>query len=197
MKDDYLWDKTGSDADIERLEETLSIYRIGNAELCAVVSESGSLKKAGWPFTWLRAFGRLRLAVAAACLCLAAMLAGVVFLNSREPHGDVAVATPTADAEIELAIPETRNQPQDSKPDHTAPVVSRVWREKKVAPTRAIARRQSRLAPENRTKRDNEFRLTSEERFAYRQLMLALNVTSSKLKLVNDAVNGADTNIAK
>lgn len=35
--------------------------------------------------------------------------------------------------------------------------------------------------------------LTKEERYAYDQLMLALSITSSRLKMVQDKVNGFDT----
>jgi hypothetical protein len=36
--------------------------------------------------------------------------------------------------------------------------------------------------------------LTQEERYAYHQLMLALSISSSKLKVVQDAINGVESN---
>jgi len=60
---------------------------------------------------------------------------------------------------------------------------------RKVVPTRI---RQNNLIARNVVTKKPAVKLTKEEKYAYDQLMLALSITSSKLRLVSDKVSGGE-----
>jgi len=60
---------------------------------------------------------------------------------------------------------------------------------RKIVPTNV---RQNNLIARNVEAKKPAVKLTKEEKFAYDQLMLALSITSSKLKLVSDRIDGGE-----
>ena len=225
MKEDYLWNKTGEDAEIEKLENALKAFRyqeIAPPELPAKIIPFETKKRRG--------FFRLSFGFAAFAAVLIVCL-GFWFQTSNgniEPVNYLAeTATPSINEEIsnnsdaDLVMP----SPQESTAVVPTAVsdASRFRVKNSGAVENASAGRThdgSRddrgtlaLAPRNIVKssksisvitpRNDEnaknieaakpaVKLTKEEKFAYDQLMLALSVTSSKLKLVSDKIEGIE-----
>ena len=185
MNDEYLWQKTGDDPEIEKLEQKLAVFRYREAPFRIPAVE----KAVEIPTVprW-----RISLAFAFAVSLIAAMLIAIVFMRTsdRNDSDTVFVASP------ELEIPSSSPPPAattDEKKVTPAPA-------QKVVPQFAhskpgiVIRTQPR--PDRRTKSKGPspttVALTEEEKYAYRQLMIALSVSSSKLKIVKDSINGTE-----
>lgn len=181
MKHDYLWDKTGSDPDVERLEELLSGFRYtGEAKPASNViefpSRSGrSLKP--WMFAM------------AACVTISAISVG--FWITRSGSGEMTI-TPVAGVVQDInasPILETAASEPNDRPEivRYAPKYAKAAKKPRSSMPRKAA------VALKRPHRDNPI-LTREERYAYNQLILALTIAGSKLQVVRDSVNGLDEN---
>lgn len=180
MKNDYLWDKVGEDAEIEELEKTLQVFRYQESAAPLLPIKIAEVKHKFSLFS-------LRFALSfASCI---ALLLGSFFVWSR-----VMMQTNVAETainqnsverpqikinlpkiEISESAPKSQTAPKPinisfRQKEFSAPVIRKV-KIKKVAP---------------------KVQLTDEEQYAYDQLMLALSITGSKLKQVQDKVNGGD-----
>ena len=62
----------------------------------------------------------------------------------------------------------------------------------KIRRTIPVNLRQNKKPARKLETKSNEIALTKEEKYAYDQLMLALSITSSKLKIVKDKANGIE-----
>lgn len=178
MNEEYLWSKKGSDMEIETFESLLSEFRFKEGsppELPAVniINVSSQFKRR---FSWAALF-----ATAAA-----AVLLGMIWF-----------VTSTGDVSVQIA-----NTPSPAMPVSTA-------NEKQMEATKAYeppaqkASLQSLKRPRFvktifRTRRDmrnpqptvaKAGNLTRDERYAYDRLMLALSITGSKLKVVQDTID--------
>ncbi|HEY0429148.1 MAG TPA: hypothetical protein VGC76_15315 [Pyrinomonadaceae bacterium] len=183
-KEDYLWDKTGSDPEIERLENALAVFRYKETappELPAKVL----------PFTKkenTRSF--FRFAYAAACVAFVAIALGVWFqISNKKPV--------VAEIRTEFAAPVIENKIADVVP------VKDTEQSNVAAPKQFINRKavkiQKAVYKNNLAAREIKVKsatvaLSKEEKYAYDQLMLALSITSSKLKLVSDKIEGNTVN---
>lgn len=180
MNNEYLWDKTGEDQEIERLEKTLAVFRYrGTVNPVAVATQQVDERAPRW---------RIYLAFSfASCVAIGIVtMVGLRFLNEGSNPvntGDVVFvqqAADTPDAEP-VAAPElspvSNPERQYQPPGNRRRNISRT--------TAAISRR-----PKKDTAPPAE--LTAEEQFAYRQLMLALSITGSKLKIVQDTIDGTE-----
>jgi len=181
MNDEYLWQKTGSDPEIEKLEKKLDAFRYRDAPLNIPVVEN-VVETARVP-RW-----RISLAFAFAASAMAGILAAVVLFNiTSTPVETVFVASP----ELETASPAPAAAPIEEKKTTTAPKVvpqfAEIKRSKIIRTQPATDRR-----PKTKDLRlsNSIATLSPEERYAYRQLMLALSISSSKLKLVEDSIKG-------
>ena len=170
MNEDYLWNKTGSDPEVEWLESSLNSFAFKQTsvlELPAkqfIVSASPSLIS----------FLNFRLGLAAVCLMIAVFAAAWILVPSGTRSPVVAAVdqgSPTprlrASARVELAID------RDVTPTRS-----------QIRPQRAVNRSSVRHTP-----RPQMLVLTKEEADAYRQLMTALSITSTNLKIVKDALH--------
>lgn len=193
MKDDYLWDKSGFDPEIAALETKLSAFRSksGTPPTVAVATELPMAE----PRTRWRAFWPVWVPTFAAAAVIVAWFA---IAPGPERHESVAVDNAVA------AIPDRE--------------IAVVPRPPKVVvdpyvPERAIKRRPPKVVPErapmprpvvvnqvrNRPSVDSpvdETALTAEEKYAYDQLMLALSITGSKLKIVQDKIRHGDVPVS-
>lgn len=208
MKEDYLWDKTGADPEIEMLENALQAFRYRETALPVLpVLPAKVVPLKREPF-----YKGFRFALAAAaCLTFGVLAFGVWFqilksniadsqasATATQNQDGAALPTTTATADLkapaidtaavknpnELPRERTGNFKQSSEPKfnkvhHAFPV---------------NARRQETKAQNNPATKPEDalIRLTKEERYAYNQLMLALSITSSKLKMVKDKVEGLE-----
>ena len=189
MKEEYLWNKTGEDPEIERLEKALALFRYQATEPPALPAKI-------IPFEKKTSRGFFRLAFGfAAFASLVVVCLGVWFQFS------------SGKIEVAKDLPKTIEAPivqrvQDEIPVKNADVLDvkkiepakqsiepKVLKVKKVIP---IAVRQNNLTARKTESKKPSVKLTEEEKYAYNQLMLALSITSSKLKLVEDKIYGAE-----
>ncbi len=182
MNDEYIWDKKGSDAEIERLEGLLSgfQYKSAAAPRVPVVSEDRS-----WGF-----WPRLSLGFAGAG-AFAAIVAAVFFFRVGEP-ANIVVQTPSTAVIEPNAAAENILPPsvEEKQPIETPAPVTTVYRPKE--PTRNAPPLRASTRPRSKRIKISPDALTAEERYAYEQLKIALAITGTKLKAVSDTVNGTE-----
>ena len=194
MKQDYLWDKTGADPEIESLENALAVFRYKEIAPPALPAKIIPFKKE----SPRRSF-RFAYAIAA-CTAFLIIGLGVWFQISTNE-----ITTPENFAQtIQPQVPETI--PDVEIVENPAPIVNNAETSPKTP--MESAKRISALKPVRKNKiipavvrptekkdknivaKNSDVQLTKEEQYAYDQLMLALSITSSKLKLVKDKVEG-------
>ena len=183
MNDEYLWDKTGSDTEIEGLENELKAFRYQETVAPRIPVRAFSLpekKSSGfWRFGFAFAFA------AAAIILLSG--AWLLLPEDGSAVNDVAVNGVQFQSLPLANIPEigtaTAVKNPEPKPERNFVKIS-IANRTAVRPVRAVAKK---LLNEN-----PPVRLTPEEKYAYDQLMLALSITSSKLKIVKDTVGQID-----
>jgi hypothetical protein len=200
MNEDYLWDKTGSDTEIEKLEQALKIFRyeetaapVIHAKILPFVKKESSRKS----FPFLRAI--------AACLALASISLGVwiLFSNAKnEIAGDTlqnsVMITETINPLEQISEDRVPVQPEtEDKPAFTKTLFIEKNSKPKNLPVSKSDFRNKK--PKKKSKTENAekiVRLTEEEKYAFEQLMLALSITSSKLKIVKEKVDSAEIQTA-
>lgn len=182
MKDDYLWDNTGKDSEIEKIESSLSMFRYKpiDAPKLSVAESEGSRRRI-WDLRYV-------LVPAFAAIVIGAVVAGLWFRTSSDEIV----------AKIESGIESRR--PAQSDPatgdkigeinPQDAPLVSPPHKAGGQGDPRvAMANRKRAIGPK---RKGVEPALTREEKYAYDRLMLALSITGSKLRMVQDKVNGLE-----
>ena len=188
MKDDYLWDKTGEDAGIEGLENALKAFRYQESEPPALPQKVFTVEKTNG-----RRFFQFRFALAAfAAVVVVLSLVWLKFAdNKMPPAGSVAL--------IEVPLEKVKINDEDfiSKPDAPGKAVLSPQPQEKPNAVRIRQKSAPIIRAEKTVLRKLEPKspaetLTAEEKYAYDQLMLALSITSSKLKIVKDKVQGIE-----
>lgn len=197
MKEDYLWDKTGTDPEIEKLEIALQAFRYQETTAPPVLpAKVVSLKR--------EPFYKFRFALAAAaCVAFGVLALGVWFqvLRNNIEVNDTVAKVNTTEPNI-TSLLDSNSAAVDNQPVKNAdkPAVEKIKFTKRFSAPRIkrADKTSALLAQQNEPKAQQiknaapEVRLTEEEKFAYDQLMLALSITSSKLKIVKDKVDGLD-----
>ena len=176
MNNDYLWDRTGSDAEIERLESMLEGMRF-QPEAPPALEIVLEPARPRW-------FMRLGLGFAAASMATAVLLFAIL------PNGDTPMPVAVAD-EQKTYEPKTAPQPEPQPDGEYIKASTTPKRPKKRVPIKRV-RREARFAPVPEPQRPLPETLTAEERDAYRQLMTALAITGEKLAIVRDKLNGTE-----
>ena len=184
MNDEYLWNKTGQDPEIEKLENALAVFRYREAELSPPVAAVEE-KVPRW---------RISLAFAFASCAAAVVLATVWLQNSNyifdsNTGEEIVFVQQSADAAdvTPMAVP-AEPTPVRNSGGHNRPTESKGRTRRSVGRTSAANYRRPKT--KDWTPKDSIAALTTEERHAYQQLMLALSITSSKLKIVQDTIDG-------
>ncbi|HEX8196664.1 MAG TPA: hypothetical protein VF571_10795 [Pyrinomonadaceae bacterium] len=194
MKQDYLWDKTGADPEIESLENALAVFRYKEIAPPALPAKVIPFKKE----SPRRSF-RFAYAIAA-CTAFLMIGLGVWFQFSTNETAPQESIAQTIEPQIPATIPDVEAV------EHKAPIVNNAETSPKTKIESAIrisapkAVRKNKIIPAvirptekragNIVAKKSDVQLTKEEQHAYDQLMLALSITSSKLKLVKDKVEG-------
>jgi len=186
MNEDYLWDKNGEDREIERIESVLSALRYQkdfSPVLPGPIAIVGRERAGRWTFSFGFAF--------AACLLMVAV-GGYWFVvterNALPAIESVSIKPPSTDVEIpnantSISTSDIHSQTHDAieiTPRH----VRTIFRSR-------IPRKQRWTLSTARVHTQNK-QLTKEEHYAYQQLMLALSITGSKLKIVRDTMTAAE-----
>ena len=181
MNEEYLWSKKGSDPEIEGLEELLSEYRYRSGERPVVLSKFSMEQNLGFRtrFAWL-------LGIATPSFALA--LVGFLLLTSNS----------TNELQVRSSqIVESRSNGENERPIEipaivlsgtTNPKAPGVHRKAAAKKVKTVYR--SRKSQAERAGSMTAMRLTSEEKYAYDRLMLALSITGTKLRIVQETVDG-------
>jgi hypothetical protein len=193
MKEDYLWDKTGNDPEIEKLENVLKAFRQKETTPPAIPAKVIPVKsepsRSIFPFAF--AF--------AASITFVLILVGVWFQtesNTSPTENNLAKISPQKEIVSESSIKEQQTF-DDQKID--LPVKNTVIPKEPIKRKaennrrhfhKITYRKKSKIKPKNIQNGAETAELTKEEKYAYDQLMLALSITSSKLNLVKDKIRG-------
>lgn len=183
MKDDYLWNKTGNDSEIEKLENTLRIFRFEESEPPQIQATVLDFKQK----SPRKVFPVFRLL--AASLIIAFFSAGSWFVLTN-------IENESANRQIEdFPVQNVKNEnpeiyvlPTDEQNEKE--IFKTNFKKQKIESQKTVYK------PKIKTKKINNkelvIKLTQEEKEAYEKLMLALSITSSKLKIVKDKVLNLD-----
>ena len=189
MNEDYLWNKTGSDREIERLEAALAEFRLVDqtppkiqAGRFAAFSDLLKLRR----FSYAFAFS----AFAAVIVLLFGIWSLVRSSESRGQNIKPEIAFQKVDNISNLKTEQTavsiESEPTVEAPQIHLPKQKPVRRLNRKTDSRQTESLRQDSAPAGA----DSVELTAEERYAYNQLMLALSITSSKLRLVREKVSG-------
>ncbi len=191
MKEDYLWDKTGDDAEIKKLENTLAAFRYQETAPPVLEQKVFTLEKSS-PRRFFRfAFGFAAFASVVAVLSLlwfqlsgsktpvVETVSETNVVNRAQKTADDSFVAPRETVETIKAFDETK--------PFIAPKIVKI--RQTIAP---VVRRREKITARNKKFTEPVETLTKEEQYAYDQLMLALTITGSKLKIVQDKVNGIE-----
>ena len=185
MNDEYLWNKTGNDSEIEKLEKVLAVFQYREATPPAPVHETTVLPERQRRF-------RISFAFVFAAFAIVTIMAAVWLrissgTSKSENAPEIVFVQESTDAPDATTMPvvEPKLPPKPNPAGQSRPAGNR---KRSITATSAAIR--SRPKTKDSMPKDTIAALTREERFAYRQLMLALSITSSKLKIVQDAIDG-------
>jgi hypothetical protein len=170
--DDYLWNRTGSDPEIERIEVALESF----AYQPTAPPELPARQLAFIPPR--RSFFRFSVSFAAALLVGLAVGTAWFLLRNEPPATQQASVGPIF------------QPPVTSMQTEAAPIFAES--PKTSTPSKPKRRVVLPRPPEPNTIRPQTLVLTKEEADAYRQLMTALNITSTNLKIVKDKLDGTE-----
>lgn len=186
MKEDYLWDKTGEDFEIEKLENALAVFRYRETDAPALPAKIIPFERKA-----PRGFFRLAFALSGAATLIAVCLPGVWFqlaggkIESAKNSAETVAPPIEKKDSIESSNGSIAEEAETPK-QFVEPKVVKI--RKNIAPTT----RPNNLTARKIKSKKPAVRLTEEEIYAYDQLMLALSITSSKLRLVKDKVDNIE-----
>lgn len=173
MNDEYLWQKTGEDPEIAKLENTLAVFRYREDAAPAL-----TITQPAKPGPW-----RLLVGFAVPAFAAIAIAAGMWF---QTDESEITF--------IHQPPGETVEKPVKPAP----PVVQPTAAPKQQIDRRTRGAQSASLIVPRRTRTKTHPRnsetvaLTKEERYAYRQLMLALSISGSQLNIVRNTINGVE-----
>lgn len=190
--EDYLWDKTGEDVEIQALENALTAFRFQENAPPALPQEVFTLEKQGWR----KAF---RFGFAFAALASVLIVFSVLWFqfggSGKLPAAEIASRSndlkrtekETEDALIAPREPAPGGSVETAPPILRAPLVKVSQKRATLSPrpVKAVQRSKPKVIEPTET-------LTAEERYAYNQLMLALSITGTQLKIVKDKIQGIE-----
>lgn len=186
MKDDYLWDKIGKDSEIEKLENALQVFRPQESNPPQIEATVFQYKKesSGNFFPVFRAL--------AACLTLVFISVGFwMFFTKTEAETTNRQFINIPFEKTSAVIIENKNS--DDISEKTPEIVKNEQKKPISKIQKSVYKPKIKPA---KNKNEQVVKLTQEEKAAYEQLMLALSITSSKLKIVKDKVQNLDDQTA-
>jgi len=182
MKEDYLWDKTGSDESVEKLENALRIFSHDNDAAFAVPVIATAPQK------WSLFKGFRPLLFAPASVVIAAIAWGAWMQASRiTGPSDVGFAS-VSPIESPAAPVIDKFEPAVEPPPAPAPQII------KAAYRPRLKKRTERTVLRTIPAEGPKPEFTKEEIYAYDQLVLALSITSDKLGQVREKAIGENNN---
>lgn len=199
MENDYLWDKTGEDKEIERLENALKSFRYQPTAPPILPAKVLKIEKKP-KFSLFPKILRFAVAGTAGLAFGYFVTLGIwyQFFNKKidniGEYNQPLVQAANVEKQAQPANSNPNTKPKDAEPK----IVYLV--DKKPVQTRTATLIQNTKAvfqqPTRRIRQTKVIHLTKEEKYAYEQLILALSITGSKLKEVKDKANGVDETTA-
>lgn len=207
MKEDYLWDKKGSDSEIENLENTLKAFRQKDLTPPELPAKTFVIDKKNVQNESPRRFFQFAFAGFASLALVIISLGAFQILNSNDQTLSQNTSEQDSDKETILEKPvtakkiennETRNQTIEPKFEKAKFVRKRtnkprfVKRKKRIIKStfaKRVKPKRSKQTPKIQT-----IRLTKEEKDAYDQVMRALAITGSQMRIVQEKIKGEQTN---
>lgn len=188
MKEEYLWDKTGADdEEISSLEETLAVFRHqpGEAPRLPIQFQPAPASFSSW-----RNFS-LRFAFAFAAVAIVSVGVWSVLRNDLPAQGvdTVFVAAPI---EPEPVFAESEAE-TDSQAETPVTVPQNAIKVRAVREGRPAVKTFNKAAKKLSTRKPQRLLLTAEEQYAYNEVRKALSISSEKLRIVNDTINGYES----
>ena len=178
MREEYLWSKKGSDGEVERLEDLLSEFRyIPDRPFASPIANSEADRDAPRRFRWVIAF---------AAPAFATLTLGVWFVfqtSEGSLRARVQISEKQESSILSAVEPFTEN---------TSITEATVSKKASRKPTSTIVKTVFRPRATKRPPIDTLTavnKLTSEEKYAYDRLMLALSIAGNKLKVVQDTID--------
>jgi hypothetical protein len=188
MENDYLWNKTGEDQEIEQLENALRIFSYQENHPPPLPVQ---IKLTTPGFSILR--WRFAFAFAIVLTLFVGGLSVWLRLQSTD-QGKLTIAD--FNYEDSKAAPVSSQASQPDPERIVVPNADKIISKPKVIKTAfhpvEVPKRNLRTL---KRKGEPKIQLTNEEKFAFNQLMLALSITGSKLSEVKKMVNGGEENI--
>lgn len=173
MKDDYLWDKAGKDAEIEKLEASLAPFQYEPTQPPMVSDvERVSSRRRVWELWFV-------VVPSFAGIIVILVVVGLLF---RTPASEVVSQPDQVSERPEQVIATTESDPV--APEIVPVAISQ--------PSRSGTPIKKKVLTARAERRQTTPTLTAEEKYAYDRLMLALAITGSKLRIVQDKVNGLE-----
>jgi hypothetical protein len=190
MNEDYLWDKTGENAEIERLENQLQAFRYRETAVPVLPARIIPVQRE------IRRKNYRSIYAVAACAAVAMISLSLwmgLSINQTTLQIDLAEITLPS---IMVPNPNDLIAPKSPVEQSEKIAISKQSPKQEIF---KIKKTVSAIAPQNKMVANNRkgakqtvVTLTEEEKFAYDQLMLALSITSSKLKMVKDKAAGLE-----
>lgn len=188
MNEDYLWNKTGEDPEIEKLENALKTLR-SRTDFAPRISAETKLEKKS-------SFNLFPFLIPSATCLMFALLALGFWLRAEDKLAEIA-----EDMNQSQGVVQTVNKPEIVQ-SRAAKEISQTVRYKekpaakqrlnKVPKTRPTYVRVNAVTAQENKKENPVDVLTKEEKYAYDQLMTAIAITGSQLKLVKDKIQGVE-----
>ena len=187
MDNDYLWNKSGTDHEIEKLENALSMLRYKATDPPAVkmnIRQPAEKLKVGF----LNNFFRFAVP-AIASLAIAVTIVVFWRLPGEIDQAQIGNNSTPLVTTISFEIPKQGEEIFRPKlPSVLNKKLSEVdFASKRTFNNRSLTKVSIRIP---QTKEKEQVKLTAEEKDAYEQLMLALSITGSRLKEVKEKVEG-------
>jgi hypothetical protein len=182
MNDEYLWNKAGRDAETEALEDALSFLRYKETAAPALPAKVFALPET-------RSRRLLRLGFAFAATAFAATILMVVWFQMPSKPAKSKDSQNVATAQANSAVNQSEAFPPSKIEVPSPNLKTKVI---KIHETRLTKLRPVKTIVQQAKLTNPSVKLTKDEEYAYDQLMLALSITSSKLKIVKDKVDGID-----
>lgn len=187
MKNDYLWDKKGNDDEIERLENALQAFRYQPSAPPIVPQKVLQIEDKPKFSFFSNIFGFAFAGAASLAILTISLGLWISFSTNKTVEvGEVnssLVESVNVDNQVKV-VSHLPNVEVDTN-KQVEPQLIKTKLNKPLKPTRAVFRQKTQ-----RVKTDKLNQLTEEEKEAYNQLILALSITGSRLKEVNDKANG-------
>lgn len=182
MNDEYIWQKTGEDPEVMRLEKALAAFRYRETAppaLPVVVTPPRTLR---WRFP---------LVITTAAFAALVIAVGTWFqvTGQKDDYELIFIHHPAVEESEKPAVQETPTvQPV------SPPVRQPVRRTHRVVQSAAASMPRRPILRTTSSRKPVPPILSKQERYAYERLLLALSISSSKINIVRNTINGVEEN---